>query len=345
MVRAALREMLLAAAQESRDSENKNGRLATTEQQVEFMMAYERKKCAALLFFGGLFGFFGFAFAFLIGFWKFISPQLSEFHETFPSGNGYFPATVSEMVHDPKDPAGKCFFAFEFIGAFFIFMSWYPWELRNVYVGDSVTVIGSNGRLSLSMFRQFVPPIGMMLVATVTSTPFAQATKLDYICIAIHLTGAVLLFAGYCFVEVYTIGWGCIPQCESTRKTIDTAEKAVRKFCLTSIIFWYSIFCILTVVTIFPLENFGGKNDVWETRYTTTPNGSEMPIVVLVDTASGWVLWLKIASYVSEVMCGMNLIASLLAIWYYCEERHSDLADELLSVNTALAEHAGHRSA
>lgn len=331
MVKAALREMLLAAATTGK----KERQVATIEEQVDFMTAYERKKCAALLFFGALFGFFGFGFAFLIGFWKFISPKLSEYHEIFPSGNGYFPATVSEMVHDPKDPAGKCFFAFEFIGAFLIFMSWYPWELRNVYIGDNQAVPCSGNQLSLSMFRQFVPTIGMMLVATVTSTPFAQATKLDYICIVIHLTGAVMLFGGYCCVEVFAIGYGPIPQNSTTKKTIGEAEKAVRKFCLSGIIFWYSAFCILTVVCVLPLESWGGHNDVWETHYTVTDSGTEMPEVVLVDTASGWVLWLKIGSYLSEVFCGLSLIASLLAIWYYCEERHSDLKDELLSVSQA----------
>merc|ERR1740121_2092326 len=86
MGKPALREMLLKAAQ--------NHRYATIEEQVHFMMAYERKKCASLLFFGASFGLLGFGFAFLLGFWKFLNPLISEYHEVFPSGQGYFPSTV-----------------------------------------------------------------------------------------------------------------------------------------------------------------------------------------------------------------------------------------------------------
>lgn len=304
----------------------------TTAEQVQFIMLYERKKCAALLFFGAVFGFLGFAFAFLIGLYKFLNPYVSEFHEKFPSGYGYFPATVSEMVHNPTDPAGKCFFAFEFIGAFFIFMSWYPWELRNVYVGDTASIPFMKD-LSWSMFRQFVPTAGMMLVATVTTTPFAQATTLDYVCISIHLSGAVMLFAGYAAAEAFCIGWCCVKQAETTLKTItDHREQLVRKFCLTGIVFFYAAFCTLTVVILLPLETLGGKMDIWEPQDVATPNGGTIEQMVLVDTASGFVLALKIASYLSEVFCGLCLIASFLAIWYYCDERKSDLKDELFSV-------------
>merc|ERR1712232_1230611 len=37
----------------------------------------------------------------------------------------------------------------------------------------------------------------------------------------------------------------------------------------------------------------------------------------------------KILSYSSEVLCGLFLIFSHLVIWYYSEERHYDLDEEL----------------
>lgn len=299
------------------------------EEQVKFMMAYERKKCSALLFFGAISGSLGFAFAFIIGVCKFLSPSLSEFHQQFPSGYGYFPATVSEMVHDPTDPAGKVFFAFEFIAALFIFMAWYPWELRNVYTGDSATVPGFH-ELSWPMWRQFVPSAGMMLVATVTTTPFAQANALDYICISIHLTGAVMLFAGYAMVEVYTVGWGPFKQSPVTAKVIGDKEKFLRKFLLNGIIFFYFTFIIFTFVILLPLP--ANLNDVWEPRMVEIYSGVVVKEIILTDTASGFVLFLKIASYVSEVACGLFLISSFMVIWYFCEERHVDLVDELCKV-------------
>mmetsp|Transcript_167247 Transcript_167247/g.537231 ORF Transcript_167247/g.537231 Transcript_167247/m.537231 type:complete len:355 (-) Transcript_167247:72-1136(-) len=304
---------------------------ASFDDKISFLVGYERKKCAALLFMGSIFGLLGFVFAFIIGLLKFLNPHISEFHERFASGNGYFPATVSEMVHDPQEPAGKCFFAFEFIGAIFIFLSWYPWELRSVYIGDSHHVPGCKN-LSWSMFRQFCPPCGMMLVATVTTTPFAQATQLDYFCIAIHLTGAVMLFAGYAAVESHCLGFLHVKQHETMQKTLKPREVSLRYLCLVGIVICYVVFCTITAVVVLPLEQWGGKNDVWEKRTITNERGLTFKKMVLVDTASGFVLWLKILSYVSEVACGLFLISSFLVIWYFCEERTTDLNDELFSV-------------
>lgn len=303
-------------------------RQVSLEDKVAFLIGYERKKCAALLFVGSIFGLLGFAFAFAIGLLKFLEPQLGEFKTRFPSGNGYFPATVSEMVHNPQEPAGKCFFAFEFVGALFIFMSWYPWELRNVYIGDSHCLHGTN--LSWSMFRQFVPPCGMMLVATVTTTPFAQATPLDYICITIHVFGAIMLFAGYAMCEAHCLGIG-VKQHECMHKVLLAAEHYWRKVCLQGIIACYAAFCGLTVVVVFPLD-FGGHNDRWERRDVMSDMGTMSSKVVLVDTASGVILCLKISAYLMEVCCGLFLIASFVSIWYFCEERTTDLQDELFRI-------------
>lgn len=314
--------------------------------EVEFLIHYERKKCASLLWFGAVFGFFGFAFAFMCGLAKYFDPMLSEFHKDFPSGNGYFPSTVSEMVHNPTEPAGKCFFAFEFIGAGFIFTSWYPFELRNVYIGDSMTLPFVK-ELSWTMFRQFVPPAGMMLVATVTTTPFAQATPIDYVCISIHLLGAVMLFAGYAAVEAIALGmvpdWLLAKMCANVELKVDLVssgvvsgkELLVRRLCLLSILFWYSAFCLLQVVLLLPLTDFPslGQLDQWgPVTYVNNITNTVQTQIVLHDTATGFLGWLKILSYLTEVFCGIALIGSFLAIWWFCEERKVDLKDELAKV-------------
>jgi hypothetical protein len=297
--------------------------LNKTDEYLKYSLSFHRKRSAAMLWFGALFGFLGFGFAFLIGFWKFVSPQLSEFHQQFPSGWGYFPATVSEMVHDPNDPAGMCFFAFEFIGALLIFSSWYTFELQNVYVGNSDLVplirLVPCTQISWSMFRQFVPSLGMMLVATVTSAPFAQASALDRVCISIHLTAAVMLFAGYAVCEAWNIGF-----CNkgSSIPTLKKAEVIVRKLFLAGIIWFYLGFCILNVALLMPLDKYGlGKMDRWEPQTITHQDGSVFKEVVLVDTASGGVLFLKIVCYLCEVGCGLSLVGSLASIFHFCNER------------------------
>merc|ERR1712039_714316 len=93
---------------------------------------------------------------------------------------------------------------------------------------------------------------------------------------------------------------------------------------LHGIVFWYTVFCVLQVVlTLGSGPNF----DVWE----QVPH---YPLPQLVKAAEMSVKFLKVASYMSEVFCGLCLIASHLIIWYNCEERHYDLPEELLHLPT-----------
>eukprot|EP00927_Polykrikos_kofoidii_P038479 TRINITY_DN3282_c0_g1_i1.p1 TRINITY_DN3282_c0_g1~~TRINITY_DN3282_c0_g1_i1.p1 ORF type:complete len:332 (-),score=45.55 TRINITY_DN3282_c0_g1_i1:75-1070(-) len=303
---------------------------AKLEEHISFRGLLERKKSVSLLWFGALMGLLGFVFAFCIGVYTFFNPLLGRKGEGYPSGNGYFPSTVSEMVHDPSKPAGKCFFAFEMVGALLIFLSWYPYELRSVYIGDSEIAAFDT---SWVMLRQFVPTVGMMLVAVVTTTPIAQATVVDFFCIGIHLTGAVMLFAGYGVIEAITLGWGPFKRLEVTTRTIDAKQHWWRCRLLDCIAFWYTIFCVLQVVLVMPMEN----SDKWTTidiqdppvGFVGSKDVSYIDSVILVDTASGFCLFLKLLSYASEVFCGLSLIFSFFVIWYFSGERHADLVDEL----------------
>jgi len=290
-------------------------RLATVEKRQQYQEGYARKRGTALLFLGACFGLFGFAFAFITGVMKTIDTE-----NTYKSGNGYFPPTVSEMVHDPKDAAGKAFFAFEFIGAIFIFLSWYPWSLRNVFLGDDdIACFG----VSWVMVRQFVPAPGMMLVATVTTTPIPQATIRDWFTISIHLTGAMMMFVGYVIIEGKTLGWRCFTPPEG-ETFIGTNERRWRTFFLDGIVFWYILFFAVQIVLGIPKVPIC----CGDTYMPVNATDSASPLM-LEDTASGVFLFLKILSYAGEVICGINLIMSHLTIWYYCTERHIDLEDEL----------------
>jgi len=279
---------------------------------------YTRKRGTALLFLGAVFGLMGFLFAFITGVMKTIQSE-----DKYDSGNGYFPPTVSEMVHDPKDAAGKAFFAFEFIGAIFIFLSWYPWSLRNVFLGDDdIACFG----VSWVMLRQFVPAPGMMLVATVTTTPIALATVRDWFTITIHLSGAMMMFVGYVIIEGKTLGWRCFTHPEG-ETYIGEAERRWRAFFLDGVCFWYCLFFAVQIVLGIP-----GVPICCGDTYSTPSNPDEK--AKLTNTASGLFLFLKILSYAGEVICGINLIMSHLTVWYYCTERHIDLEDELTEMGT-----------
>jgi len=279
-------------------------------------------KSTSLLLVGSVFGLTGFLLAFTIGFLKFWNPIDYE-GKGYPSGWGYFPSTVSEMVYNPLEPAGKCFFAFELLASLMIFMSWYPWELRNVYVGDDslVPFLGC----SWMMMRQYSSAPGMSLLAIVTTTPFAQATVLDLFCISIHLGGAVMMFGGYILAEGYTLSWGPFSGPDLGRRVHGT-EVFVRKALLTGIFVFYMLFSAFQGLLLLPDSMVPVCcYDVW----SMPQNGTKHALVLLEDTASQWVLVFKIASYLCEVICGLLLIISHIAIWYYCQERHVDLIEGL----------------
>merc|ERR1712007_86855 len=218
----------------------------------------------------------------------------------YPSGKGYFPPTVSEMVHNPADPAGKAFFAFEYIGA------------------DDVAFCG----ISWPMVRQFLPAPGMMLVATVTTTPINQATIRDWITIFIHLCGAMMCFVGYIFVEGKTLGWLCIQPPEHGAATFKRGEKCMRTWWLNGIAFWYILFFAIQILLGIP-----GIPIATADEYSVVDG-----VMTLTDTASGLFLYLKVLSYASEVFCGVCLIGSHLTIWYFCDERDIDLDNKLQGV-------------
>jgi hypothetical protein len=294
-------------------------RLAEAERRLTYVDGSTRKRGAALLFLGVVFGSCGFFFAFITGWMKFHHAA-----RDFPSGNGYFPSTVSEMVSDPTDPAGKAFFAFEFIGAVFIFLSWYPTELRNVYVGDDDRPCCD---VSWVMFRQFIPAPGMMLVACVTTTPIQTATPRDQFTIFIHLCGAMMMFVGFWIIEQKTLKWRMSPLTTDlvALGIIGKQELFLRKFFLFGIMFFYSAFLAIQVIVGIPgIEAILCCPDIFEAIDPDQPEH-----LTLMNTAHSKFFILKLLSYICEVMCGWSLLGSHFVIWYFCSERFIDLEDEL----------------
>jgi len=294
--------------------------------QTSFIEAVSRKRSANLLLAGSVSGLLGFLFAFVIGI---IAEQTEGRADAngvpFKSGRGYFPATVSEMVHNPAKPEGKVFFAFCFVGAIMIFQSWYPMQLRNAYIGDDAQVCG----ISWVTARQFIPAPGMMMLSIITTVPAAKATITDDFCIMLHLVGAAMLFVGYFICEAHAIGWGPFNGCLEKGKLNDTEDSILRrKLCLTGIGFFYLIFLVIQVVLCTPLID-PKENDQWG-------HLAGHDDIQLLNTATWKVKWLKVVSYGSEVFCGLLLISSHLLVWHSCEERLYDLPESLAALHSRI---------
>lgn len=315
---------------------------------IKFFDDHEKKKTVSMLFAGTLCGLFAFAFAAFIGMIRvFDSTNFMPWCQ-YPSGYPYFPATVSDMVHDPKDPCGKVFFGFGFLGAAFLFNSWYPWELRNVFVGDDEGISFSGFTISWSMIRQIIPVPGMMLVCIVTTIPAGKADIMDWVCISVHLAGALAFFGVYQVCE-----WKCLFS-QQTNKPLGQLEKRVRIFLLYAIIFWWWFFFGIQIFLGLPgIQNLGFKADVWMQAedlrkhheklglhdHEKCPRVTAVDLVgnewLVADTASGIMFWFKVVSYIGEVVAGLCLLASLFAIWFFCEERHIDIEETMHDIGAS----------
>eukprot|EP00443_Scrippsiella_acuminata_P022641 CAMPEP_0115266066 /NCGR_PEP_ID=MMETSP0270-20121206/51273_1 /TAXON_ID=71861 /ORGANISM="Scrippsiella trochoidea, Strain CCMP3099" /LENGTH=438 /DNA_ID=CAMNT_0002682145 /DNA_START=85 /DNA_END=1401 /DNA_ORIENTATION=+ len=296
----------------------------------------QRRRATSSLLLGTIFGGLGFFTAAWLGIYR---TWFSNFHEEnfqglpFPSGNPYWPGSVSEMVNNPLTPHGKVWFAFETIAALAIWNSWYPWELRNVYVGGGVKLLGCC--LPFLHARTMVPPIGLLMLVMI---PIGSPGQIDFttdVASWIHLIGAVLMIGGHGLFEFYTLSRSGVVH-------IQPRERILRWiFCLG---------CIGCGVLFLVWGNVAGSPHICCADVRRVPTDADIALArssghtglaaqaemaqdsgerLLYDSASGLYLTFKFLAYWCEVSAGLFMIAGLFTIWYYCPERHLDLFDEL----------------
>lgn len=293
-----------------------------------------RQRAASLLLTGALLWLFAFSVAAVLGALKllFEDEQTNLQGGTFSSGFNYFPMSISEMVSDPHSAAGKCFCGFCLMGAVSILTSWYPWELSNAHAGDARLL----QCVSWNVVRQFVPPIGMMLVVCLPSpptAPVAQASAWDASSIWLHAVGEMTMIGAFVASEIHILAY-------AEKVQLKRRERRLR-WTLTSISFVAAIGVQLCGLLVASASNLGlCCDDVWR-----VPNSVDMLAAqtsghygtlqadiaaaeeqrrVLYDTAKASVLSLKVGAYVSEVTALLSMAACHLTIWHFCTERQMD---------------------
>merc|ERR1712007_949 len=122
---------------------------------------------------------------------------------------------------------------------------------------------------------------------------------------------------------------------------IETCEKVVRVALVVIMIFSYVSFCILQGAIVILSNGLICCPDVYvnPNLYKTNHKGAEFQVdedspddVALLNTASGLFLFLKFLSFMAEVIAGLAMLTSHVAIWYYCEERNVAYGEEHLTV-------------
>lgn len=326
------------------------------DRRLDFIDGLNRLRSTSLLVSGACLGYCGFLMGAFLGFYK---QMVEEGPQNFlgqHQNHSYFPATVSEMVWNTSSGGGKCFFAFVLIGGICMLSSWYPWHLRNVYIGDDLMLFhgwlgnDNNGNprgIRLLMLRQFLPPIGIMIVACIPAPPAANREFTDKVSSIVHTMGAVMSIGGYAFIELYTLMGNDLPVKFDTVKVYNKGwgEWRVR---------FITVLCCLLSIGAFQMfgvlcsqaHNLGiCCEDVWEiptkddldilksSRAQGFYFEDEIAVVnhqhLLKQTASGTFVFLKLGQYWFEVLSGLFMLYSHLVIWWYCPERHIDLDEEL----------------
>jgi len=262
--------------------------------------------------------------------------------EPFSSGHNYQPQTVSELVHNQESPEGKAFFAFGLVAAICILLSWYPWQLRNVYLGDDVLLCGCCGP-TWQNIRQFLPPLGMFLVACIPTAPPVNRKFGDYITVGLHTVGALMMVGGYSVCEILTLS-----STQGRRVNFKSGEKFARATLIGLSLTAGIAFQVCGLLSPKPVESLGTDScgDVWvvpsqmDLEYVMQSRGDLSRAVsisearqesrkLLLDTASGRCLTLKFMEYWLEVISGLFMVANLFAVWWYCPERQLDLPEML----------------
>lgn len=328
--------------------------------EVQFLDKIGRHKATSMLVTGASMGIFGFFFAATAGFWD-VPDTFTVLKVPFPSGNPHFPLTVSEMVHDPRTPTGKVFLGFELVAAILLLSSWYPYQLSNVYIGERHGLFSELSRkcgcVSWATLRQFLPCLGLALVALVSTTPTYERkdSNVSFISCQIHILAATALFGGYILVEMHCL-FIAHPAGEVK---IGKTEKLVRSV----LIALTALTAVTTIVMQFSLPYLSDEqvccHDVWQkvtaddlaiivnetTFIMHHPHANIYDVANAsmfrqaateryiqeksyeVNTASGAALALKKICFWSEVLAGVFGLTSHIVIWYFAPERQLILGD------------------
>eukprot|EP00931_Biecheleriopsis_adriatica_P121719 TRINITY_DN9677_c0_g3_i1.p1 TRINITY_DN9677_c0_g3~~TRINITY_DN9677_c0_g3_i1.p1 ORF type:complete len:400 (+),score=32.22 TRINITY_DN9677_c0_g3_i1:151-1350(+) len=306
--------------------------LGSVHARLDYAEHNARRRATSMLCLGSTFGFFGFSFSAVLGMqytYARTGHKLNFLGEHFPSGEDFWPGSVSEMVHDPSTPTGEIWKCFVLIGALSIWLSWYPWELRNVYTGGSVRWFFCIPFLHL---RTFMPPIGMMLVAFV---PLPQSSNFgETFASAIHYAGASTALGGYGVFEFYTLVFAEYVHMEPKERILRSILCAT---CLMGLFgFLVAGFLPKTSLCCGDEWRVPTAEDVALAKANGYPGlamnaqiAKDTDKALLYNTASGIVLALKYVAYWSEVTAGLSMLFSMFTIWYFAPERLVEMGNEI----------------
>mmetsp|Transcript_50426 Transcript_50426/g.113386 ORF Transcript_50426/g.113386 Transcript_50426/m.113386 type:complete len:350 (-) Transcript_50426:95-1144(-) len=218
------------------------------------------------------------------------------------------PPTVSELVSKWETVEARIFFGFELTGAFCILLSWYPYKLRNVCcipaAGGCRIPFRVCGHMSWATFRQFMPPIGLILVACCPTVKLGGLKAQEVVLVGVHCLAAMMMFVGFILAEAHALsikffypvcvnGIPKITYHKCTKPTVDPGTLHYRmRYAAWNLAALF--FCCFLVV-----QGLGGAK------------------IIAMDTRRRY----RILSFVCEVVAGLSMLSNMIIIWYFSPER------------------------
>jgi hypothetical protein len=295
---------------------------------LEQVARLSTEKAGVLLFFGACTCISGFVLLTLVGFLQYFYDVSNEalaepLDKEFKSGHGYWPSTVSEMVHERDSAAGRLFFTLGMITVVSIFQSWYPVHLSNVNTREHQVPYFP---VEWATVRQVVPMMGLLVLIGINTYPMQEAKasvgKTKLFSVMLHLVGAGMLFLGYTLCEMKCLGIWPFSLHPTLTAYFDRDENkrefTIRQRVVIVIGIFFVLFSCCQVVMFVSPKGLLPTADYW-IKVGEPGNKSQEPQIA--NTASGWYLIVKIASFVFEDIAGITMVTSHLFIWYFSDER------------------------
>jgi uncharacterized membrane protein len=257
--------------------------------------------------------------------------------EPFPSGNNFFPPSVSNSVSDVNSAGGQVFFGFMVASSILTVISAYPFNFANVFVGGDVSLFPCWAPRTcwpdMNTWRAYVAPIGIMLTAFCHSLPANLFNPAQQHILIIHTGGAVLWIGIPLYVETYTLWW-------AKHVSIGRRERQLRISCvilalICSVVYGffgntsagaYGVCCDEVYRNVTQADvDMANKNGAYAVaqvdlklmQHAKFDEASPPVNQALYDTASGMARTWKMAGFFGELGAGLFLMLDIVVIWFF----------------------------
>ncbi|CAK0817892.1 unnamed protein product [Prorocentrum cordatum] len=327
---------------------------------------------------------FAFTVVFVLEWVLVANPSSETYQFWFPSGRGYIASTFSNLSHRHSSVQGRIFSSVGLVSAISIQTSWYTELLRNVCTHQQRMILPFGMDVRWTWFRLVAPTMGILLITGVNTVPrlawMHSPGKSLLAGVVVNSFGCWTIFVSYILSELHCLGYcefltlkcsdhGSLPDlCDTERRyrlwSVLAGGLCGVLFVVAQVVLWLlqrgcpglglsGLHGLLKVHCDewAQVGQYVGLDATTQRWGLVAPDydGRKVQIVddpEVINTASGIIVYVKAFSLCFEFLGMVMYCLNVVAIWYYCEERHfprkylyvEDLDDAIEWFETTLPE-------